>query len=207
VNHLLYGVGRAGGLNLDSSIIPVVKDRAGRVFNQQNTTTISLKREQIQSQVTQEVFEAVKDLFGLDPHSLQFAQVGYSPAFIESNENAVKTKNAAVAEENKVAVERAKAEQRLIVAQGEASAIIAAAKGETGAMIFRAEAEKRKRELEGEGQAALLKSEISALGGSQAYIKYLKAKARLAWDGQSPKFLGGSNQGTVVVPFMGDLVK
>jgi modulator of FtsH protease HflC len=52
VNHLLYEVGKTGNADIADSIVPVVKDRAGRVFNKQNTTAISQNREAIQEQVT-----------------------------------------------------------------------------------------------------------------------------------------------------------
>lgn len=200
VNHLLYEVGKTGG-NIDNSIIPVVMDRAGRVFNKQNTTTISLKREEIQAEVTKEVFNSVRELFGIEPHSLQFAQVQYSPAFVESNENAVKAKNAAVAEENKVAVEKAKADQAVITAKGQADAAIEAARGQSQSVLLNAQAEKTRLELQGQGQAALLRTEIATFGSPELYIKYLNAKAQNLWDGRAPQVVSGNGgTSTVVVP-------
>ncbi len=49
VFHLLYEVGRAGSYDVTESIVPVVKDRAGRVFARHNTTEISSKRQDIQN--------------------------------------------------------------------------------------------------------------------------------------------------------------
>jgi regulator of protease activity HflC (stomatin/prohibitin superfamily) len=206
VNHLLYEVGKAGSADIDDSIIPVVKDRASRVFNKQNTTSISLKREEIQAEVTREVFTAVKELFGIEPHSLQFAQVSYSQAFVESNENAVKAKNAAVAEENKVAVEKAKAEQKVIGAKADADSAIEKARGESQSVLLTAQAEKTRAELAGQGEKSRLAAEITALGGNpETYIKYLQARAQQNWDGKAPQVVGGSGNGspTVVVPVPG----
>ena len=203
VNHLLYEVGKAGSGDIHESIIPVVQDRAGRIFAQQNTTSISLNREQIQAQVTTEVFKAVKDLFGIEPHSLQFAEIGYSQAFVESNENAVKAKNEAVAEENKVAVEQARAQQKVIEAKANADAAIETARGESQSVLLNAQASKTKRELEGAGQAALLKAEIGAFNGdTKEYVEYLNAKAKNLWNGTPPTVMGGGNGSspTVVVP-------
>jgi regulator of protease activity HflC (stomatin/prohibitin superfamily) len=203
VNHLLYNVGRAGGASMDASVIPVVKDRAGRVFNLQNTTTISANRESIQTMVSQAVFEAVQELFGLAPHSLQFAKIGYSPAFIESNEMAVKTKNAAVAAQNQIVVERAYAEQKQIKAQGEANAHIAQAEGDAKANIILAEAEKQTKELKGQGEAAYLQAQIDVFAKNKEtsanYCNYLHAKAMNQWDGKSPQMMasGASNLATV----------
>ncbi|MEZ0225415.1 MAG: SPFH domain-containing protein [Alphaproteobacteria bacterium] len=202
VNHLLYAVGKSGRMELDESIIPVAKDRAARVFAQQNTTTVSQNREAIQAKVEKDVADAVRDLFGIEPHSLQIASIGYSKAFIESNENAVKAKNDAVAEQNKQVVETAKAQQKVIAAKGEADSEIERATGSARAAVIAAEADKQKQVLDGEGQGARLKAEIAALGGSDAYIRYLEAKAKNLWDGKAPLVSGsgGGSTPTVVVP-------
>lgn len=202
VNHLLYEVGKTGNMDIADSIIPVVKDRAGRIFNKQNTTAISQNREAIQEQVTRAVFSAMEELFGLQPHSLQIAQIIYSPTFVQSNENAVKAKNDAVAEQNKQVVETAKAQQKVIAAKGLADSAIESATGAAKSAVIRAEADKTKQILDGEGQAARLKLEISAFNSSpELYIRYLQARAQLQWNGQSPQVVGGANgQQAVVVP-------
>jgi regulator of protease activity HflC (stomatin/prohibitin superfamily) len=204
VNHLLYEVGRSGHTDLDESILPVAKDRAARVFAKQNTTTVSQNREQIQAEVTKEVSDAVKDLFGIEPHSLQIASIQYSKAFIESNENAVKAKNDAIAEQNKQVVATAIAQQKVIAAKGEADAAIESATGAAKSAVIAAEADKQKQVLDGEGQGARLKAEIASLGGPENYIKYLEAKAKNNWDGKAPTVMGGTSGGpTVVVPLPG----
>lgn len=204
VNHLLYEVGKAGNMDLDESILPVAKDRAARVFAQQNTTTVSQNREAIQAKVEKDVSDAVRELFGIEPHSLQIASIGYSKAFIESNENAVKAKNDAIAEQNKQVVATAIAQQKVIAAKGEADAAIESATGAAKSAVIAAEADKQKQVLDGEGQGARLKAEIAALGSPENYIKYLDAKAKNLWDGKAPQVMsGGANGGsapTVVVP-------
>jgi regulator of protease activity HflC (stomatin/prohibitin superfamily) len=200
VNHLLYEVGKTGNVDIADSIIPVVKDRAGRVFNKQNTTAISQNRELIQDQVTREVFNAMESLFGLQPHSLQIAQIIYSPTFVESNENAVKAKNEAVAEQNKQVVETAKAQQKVITAKGLADSAIESATGAAKSAVIRAEADKTKQILDGEGQASRLKLEISAFNNNpELYIRYLQAKAQLQWNGQTPQVMTGSNANPAVI--------
>ncbi|MGD0959983.1 MAG: SPFH domain-containing protein [Methylomonas sp.] len=202
VNHLLYEVGKPGNEDISESIIPVVKDRTGRVFNKQNTTSISQNRQTIQDEVTDQVFKALTEQFGIAPHSLQLAQIIYSPAFIQSNENAVKAKNDAVAEQNKQVVETAKAQQKVISAKGEADAAIEAATGAARSVVINAEADKDKQALDGEGQAARLKLEIGVFNNNpELYIKYLQAKAQLQWNGQSPLVVsGGNGQNAIVVP-------
>lgn len=201
VNHLLYEVGKTGNADIADSIIPVVRDRAGRIFNKQNTTIISQNREAIQDQVIRAVFTAVSEQFGLQPHSLQIAQIIYSSTFVQSNENAVRAKNDAVAEQNKQVVETAKAQQQVIAAKGLADSEIESATGAAKSAVIRAEADKTKQILDGEGQAARLKLEISAFNNnSELYIRYLQAKAQLQWNGQSPQVVSGtgSNQAIVV---------
>ncbi len=202
VNHLLYEVGKTGNMDIAESIIPVVKDRAGRIFNKQNTTAISQNREAIQEQVTHAVFTAMEELFGLQPHSLQIAQIIYSPTFVQSNENAVKAKNDAVSEQNKQVVETAKAQQKVIAAKGLADSAIESATGDAKSAIIRAQADKTKQILDGEGQAARLKLEISAFNNNpELYTRYLQARAQLQWNGQAPQVVGGANsQQAIVVP-------
>jgi len=202
VNHLLYEVGKTGNVDVADSIIPVVRDRAGRIFNKQNTTSISQNREAIQNEVTQAVFKAMSEQFGLQPHSLQIAQIIYSPTFVQSNENAVRAKNDAVAEQNKQVVETAKAQQKVIAAKGQADSAIESATGAAKSAVIRAEADKTKQILDGEGQAARLKLEIAAFNNSpDLYIRYLQARAQLHWNGQSPQVVGGSgSQQAIVVP-------
>jgi regulator of protease activity HflC (stomatin/prohibitin superfamily) len=201
VNHLLYEVWKTGNVDIADSIIPVVRDRAGRIFNRQNTTVISQNREVIQEQVTHAVFTAITEQFGLQPHSLQIAQIIYSSTFVESNENAVRAKNDAVAEQNKQVVETAKAQQKVIAAKGLADSTIEAATGAAKSAVIRAQADKTKQILDGEGQAARLKLEISAFNNPELYIRYLQAKAQLQWNGQSPQVVSGAGgQQAIVVP-------
>lgn len=203
VNHLLYEVGKAGSADIDENIIPIAMDRARGVFNKQNTTTVSLNGDTIQAEVTAAVFKAVTEQFGITPHSLQFAQIGYSPAFIASNEDAVKQKNAAIAEQNKKVGEQAKADQMVITAKGKADSAIEDARGQSQSTLLTAQANKTKQELEGQGQKSRLTSEMAAFGGNpELYIKYLAAQAQLKWDGVQPQVLsnGGGSSMPVVVP-------
>ena len=190
VNHLLYEVGQvesAENDDIDDSIIPVAMDRAGRVFAKQNTTNISMDRENIQAEVTAEVFKAVRELFGIEPQSLQIAKIGYSDSFVRSNDIAVSTKNAAVAEENKKDVVTAVAQQFVIEATGKADAKIKAASGQAESIRLRAAAEKESLTLEAQGLADRLRAEIKPFGTPDAYIKYLEKQAALKWDGQRPQ--------------------
>jgi regulator of protease activity HflC (stomatin/prohibitin superfamily) len=202
VNRLLYDIGKAGGDSIDSSIKPVAMDRAARIFAQQNTTLISANREKIQAEVQEKVFAALHEQFGIEPHSLQIAQIGYSPSFVKSNEEAVLAKNDALAEENKERIKSAQALQAIIRSEGTAKAAIETARGQSESSVIIAEANRDALKLKGEGQAALTKAGIEVFGSPEAYLRYLEAKAALKWDGQRPQVEvgNGSNVNTVVVP-------
>ncbi len=201
VNHLLYEVGKAGGDDIDSSIIPVAMDRASRVFALQNTTQISANRETIQKDVETKVFDAVEAQFGIDPHSLQIAGITLSDAFVTSNENAVRAKNDAVAEQNGVRVREAQAEQARIKSKGAAGATVEDARGASESTVIVAEAKKEALQLEGEGQAAYTQAGIDVFGSVEKYLEYLGVKAALKWDGNPPQVVAkGGNVTTVVVP-------
>lgn len=176
-------------------------DRAGRVFAKQNTTNISGEREKIQAEVTEQVFRAVRDLFGIEPHSLQVASIDYSQTFVESNELAVRAKNEAIAEENRRNVATAVAQQKVITAQGERDAAIASAQGRAQSAIIEAKADKEKQVLTGEGNASRMNSEIRAFGDPKVYVEYLKAQAAMNWNGEPPQVMaGGNSSAPVVVP-------
>lgn len=205
--YLLYGVGEVGDSendDIDDIIIPIAMDRASRVFAKQNTTKISLEREAIQAEVTDEVFKAVRELFGIEPQSLQIAKIGYSRTFVESNERAVSNKNTAIAEENKRDSARAKANQVVIEAAGVADAQINAAKGEAESIRLRAQAAKEAKVLEAAGEADRLRAEIAPFGDADSYLRYMEQQVKLKWDGQRPQVEvsgnGGSNGPAVVVP-------
>ena len=92
VYHVMYEIGRAGNSDIDSQVVPVVKDRTGRIFSGQNMTTVNANRQSIQAEIEKAVSKSVEELFGIQPHSLQIAGITPSPAFMASNEEAVKAK-------------------------------------------------------------------------------------------------------------------
>lgn len=189
VFHLLYEVGRSGSADITDNIVPVVQDRVGRVFAARNTNALSENRESIQAEATRAAANALRELFRIELQSLQIARIGYSPAFIASNEKSVTAKNDAIAEENRVKVAEFQAKQRTTMAEGEANQARARAIGEADATRARAQAERDAAVLQGQGQAARLRSEIEGVGGFANYLSVLAAQARLKWDGKSPGML------------------
>lgn len=189
VYHLLYEVGSAGSFDIDAQVVPVVKDRIARVFASQNMVNVNANRELIQAQVSKEVFKAIKDLFGLEPHSMQIASITPSPGFMQSIDEATKAKNQAIAAENTKRTIQFQADQKVIAAKGEADAAAEKARGE-----------KTKLELEAQGYQA----QISAFGTPSIYVDYIRAKAAANWNGQSPQIVSTGGAGTnIVVPIPG----
>ncbi len=92
VYHIMYEIGRSGDADLESQVVPVVKDRTARILAGQNMVTINANRPAIQADIEKFVFQSVEELFGIQPHSLQIAGIIPSAAFMASNEAAVKAK-------------------------------------------------------------------------------------------------------------------
>ena len=195
VYHLLYEVGRSGSADIRDNVVPVVQDRISRVFSVKNTNNISELREGIQSEATNAVQRALKELFKIDLQSLQIAKIIYSPAFIQSNERSVLAKNEAIAEENRVKVAEFQAKQKVTTAEGEAQQARARASGDADALRLRAQAEKEAAELQGLGAAARYRSEIEGAGSFANYVALINAQARLKWNGVAPRLMLGGDKG------------
>ena len=194
VFHVMYEIGRAGNEDIESQILPVVKDRTARIFAGQNMATVNVNRSAIQNELEKSVSNAVSDLFGIQAHSLQIAAITPSAAFMASNEAAVKAKNEAVAAENTKRTRQFEADQIVIKAKGEADSAIEAARGRSQSALLEAEANKTKLELEGEGEAAKILAKATAeakgiefmqkaLAQNPLVVDFEKAKR---WNGQLP---------------------
>ena len=171
VYHLMYEIGRPGNNEIESQIMPVVRDRASRIFAGQNMVAVNANRNEIQTQIEQSISKSVEELFGIEPHSLQIAGIKPSDAFMASNELAVKAKNDAIAAENTKRTRQFEADQQVIKAKGEADGAIESAKGRAAAVRLEAEANKTKLELEGSGQESRLSAEIKPFGSPERYIQ------------------------------------
>jgi regulator of protease activity HflC (stomatin/prohibitin superfamily) len=201
VNHVLYEIGRAGNTDIEDQVLAVAKDRAARIFAGQNMVTVNANRAEIQETIEKSISSSVKDLFGIEPHSLQIVAITPSPAFMESNERAVKAKNDAVAAENTKRTKQFEADQIVISAKGQADSAIEAARGRAESVRLEAEAAKTRLTLEGEGQESNLASQIKPFGTPDKFIQYLQAKAALNWNGQTPQIVTGSGGGAnLVIP-------
>ena len=143
----LYEIGRAGPDDIAPQMVAVVRDRVSRIIAGKNTITISANREAIQTEITNSVHDAVNQLFGIDVESLQISGINYSAAFMASNELAVKSKNDAVAEENKKKVIEYQAQQRVISAEGQAREQVATAEGAAKVLLARSNAEAQQVEI------------------------------------------------------------
>ena len=161
----LYEIGRSGPDDITPQMVAVVRDRVSRIIAGKNTITISANREAIQSEITTSVHDAVNQLFGIDVESLQISNISYSAAFMASNELAVKSKNDAVAEENRKKVIEYQAQQRVIAAEGVAREQVAAAEGQAKVLVARSTAEAQQ-------------VEIAARAAATAQITRAEAEAR-----------------------------
>ncbi|MDE1893814.1 MAG: prohibitin family protein [Xanthomonadaceae bacterium] len=184
VLHLLYDVGRAGNTDIDTTIVPVVRDRALAVFAKYNTLNISDSRAQITEQMKKEVAEALGRLFGINVVDVQLTSIRYSPVFSESVENAVKAKAQAVQAENTVLQRKYEGEQKTVTAQAEAQAKIESAKGIAESTVLEATAQAKAIQLVGQ-----------ALQSNPQYTRFY---ATQHWNGILPQYVGGSG----AVPFV-----
>ena len=143
---------------------------------------------------------------------------------MESNDRAVRSKNDAVAEENKKNVIEYQAQQRVIAAEGEAREQVARAEGEAKSQIAKAqgsaqsveinakaqatarliaaEAERKALELGGLGEAARLQAVIQAMGGPEKYLESLRVNAMTRWNGSVPNTIMNMGQTNGQIPFM-----
>ena len=201
VYHVMYEIGRAGNVDIESQVVPVVKDRTARIFAVQNMVNVNANRAAIQAEIEKFVSTSVEELFGIQPHSLQISGIIPSAAFMASNEAAVKAKNDAVAAENTKRIRQFEADQIVIKAKGDADSAIEAARGRSQSTLLEAQANKTRQVLEGEGMEARLAAEIRPFGSPDKYIEYLKARAALNWNGQQPQIVAGTGSTTsLIVP-------
>jgi modulator of FtsH protease HflC len=193
VYHLMYEVGQAGNVDIESQVIPVAHDRTARIFAAQNMVTVNANRETIQEQVERSITTSVEPLFGIAAHSLQITAIKPSDAFMASIDQATMAKNAAIAAENQLRTKQFEAQQVAATAKGQADATIENARGQAQSTLLIAQAEKARLTLTGQGQQANLEAQIRPFGSADKYIEYLKAKAALNWNGQLPQVQTGSN--------------
>jgi regulator of protease activity HflC (stomatin/prohibitin superfamily) len=179
VMNLLYHVGRAGAVDIESTILPVVRDRALAAFAQYNTLTISDQRAQITAQMRKDISEALQRLFNVDVVDVQLVGIHYSPVFDQSIEEAVRAKNLAVQAENTVAQKKYEGEQKTVTANAEATAAVERANGEAQATVLQAQAQAKAIETVGE-----------ALKGNPDYTRFYGLQH---WNGALPQVVGSGS--------------
>jgi regulator of protease activity HflC (stomatin/prohibitin superfamily) len=179
VMNLLYHVGRAGAVDIEATILPVVRDRALAAFAQYNTLTISDQRAQITAQMRKDISEALQRLFNVDVVDVQLVGIHYSPVFDQSIEEAVRAKNLAVQAENTVAQKKFEGEQKTVTANAEATAAVERANGEAQATVLQAQAQAKAIETVGE-----------ALKGNPEYAHFYGLQH---WNGALPQVVGSGS--------------
>ena len=192
VLHLLYGVGRAGNVDIDSTIEPIIADRALRVFAQHKTINVSARRAVIDRQMHVAISQALHRLFGIDVIDIQIRSIRYTSGFDQAVEEAVEAKAAAARAHNQVQQKRFEAEQTVATADGAAQARIARAKGQAAAVVLRAQAQAQAITIVARARAAAIAQVGAAAAANAAIIPYQVARR---WNGQLPGTLVGSGGG------------
>jgi regulator of protease activity HflC (stomatin/prohibitin superfamily) len=164
--HMLYDVGRSGAVDVNETVLPVVRNDAQAVFARYNTLTISDRREGIAAAMQAAISTDLRRLFGIEVVNVQLTGIRYSGAFTQSVEAAMAAKAAAVRAENEVLQKRYEGQQAVVSAEAQAAAKIAAARGEA--------------------QAIRLVSD--ALRRNPAYIRWYEATR---WNGMLPRYVAG----------------
>ncbi|MCF3945793.1 SPFH domain-containing protein [Acidiphilium iwatense] len=207
VLHLLYDVGKAGNIDIDRTIEPIIADRALRVFAQHKTINISERRAVIDEQMHIAISKALKRLFGIDVIDIQIRSIAYTTAFDQAVEEAVEAKAQAVKEQNLVLEKQYMAEQTVTTAEGAAKARIAQAKGAAQATILRATAHAQSIGIVAKARAIAIAQVGKAAGAYPGIIPYSVATR---WDGKLPTTTVGSGSGSslfrVLLPAAGALV-
>lgn len=196
---LLYDVGGSGNIDIDTTLRPIMADRALRVFARRNTISISAERESIANEIRQSIQEAVTASFGIEIVDLQLSRIEYSAGFTQSVEAAVRAKNDALQAENTVARIRYEGEQTKVQALAQAAAATTKAEGEARAAVIRAGAERQANVLRAQGEAEA----TGLVGAAQAHAVELLGAAVAAnprvvdyqttqrWDGKLPATMAG----------------
>ncbi|HUN76221.1 MAG TPA: SPFH domain-containing protein [Steroidobacteraceae bacterium] len=166
VYHLLYEVGRTGNVDVDGTVLPVVRNDAQAVFARYNTLTISDRRAEIADAMQVAIAGDLRRLFGLEVVNVQLTGIQYSGAFTQSVEAAMTAKAAAVQAQNQVLQKQYEGQQAVVLAEAQAKAKIATAEGDARAIA-----------LVGD-----------ALRQNPAYIRWYEASR---WDGVLPKYVAG----------------
>lgn len=196
---LLYSVGGSGNVDIDTTLRPIMADRALRVFARRNTTSISAERESIANEIRQSIQTAVQDSFGIEVVDLQLSRIEYSAAFTQSVESAVRAKNDALSAENTVARIRYEGEQTKVQALAQAAAATTKAEGEARAAVIRAGAEREANVLRAQGEAeatgligAAQAQAVSLLGAAvAANPRVVDYQTTQRWYGKLPATMAG----------------
>ncbi|GIL41854.1 SPFH domain-containing protein [Roseiterribacter gracilis] len=202
VFHLLYEIGRAGVHDIDENLSRIVRDRASKVFAQQNTTTISESRQRLSDLLRTTLSHDLRQLYGVEVADLQIASITYSDSFRASVEAAVKAKNDAIAAENTVTRVRYEGEQRKVQAQADAVARVTEAEAAQKVRVLGAEAEAKQIELRGAAEAKSLEVVGQALARNPSLVSYTVAKA---YKGDVPQVVGAGGQGGIGTYLLGQL--
>jgi regulator of protease activity HflC (stomatin/prohibitin superfamily) len=182
--HMMYDIGRAGAIDIDTTVLPVVRNDTQAVFARYNTLDISDKRAEIAQAMEASVSADLLRLFGIHVINVQLTGIQYSPEFNRAVEAAMSAKAAATQAENEVLQRQYQAQQMVETAKGNA---------EKAVILADANAKARIANAQGEAKAISLVSD--ALRQNPTYIRWYEASK---WDGTLPKYVAG--KGVAALP-------
>ncbi len=213
VYRLMYEVGRAGNVDIESNVNAVTNDRVRSILGQHDIVRVAGEgREEVMRQTKTVLTEELERLFGIEVHDVQLAALNFSQAYEESINQATLSKTAKLKAELERDRKKIEAEAAVAEATGRANAeiegargrklsAIAAAEGEAESIALRAKADAGAIAARGAAEAEALRAKVLAGGGAESYVKYVQAQAALNWKGDVPSTMlsGGSGATSIAM--------
>lgn len=214
VYRLLYEVGRAGNVDIESNVNAVTNDRVRSIVGQHDIVRVAGEgREEVIRQIKTVLTDELRRLFAIDVHDVQLAALNFSQAYEESINQATLSKTAKLKAElerdrKKIEAEAAVAEAtgranaEIESARGRKLAAIAAAEGEAESISLHAKADAGAIAARGAAEAEALRAKVAAGGGAESYVRYVQAQAALNWKGEVPSTMLGGGAGTTSIAML-----
>lgn len=189
VEKLLYGMGRVGNVDVSTNIQPIISQKLREVVGRQNITSFNLGMDKFTQSVKATVMEGVGDW--VEIMDVQIAEFDLAPSFKTSNEQAMRSKNEALAAEYTLTKIQKEAEQVKAKADGEANATRARAQAEADAKGYQATADAAAITLKGRAEATALDLKAKVLAANPQVTAQTWAEK---WGGGVPSTVMGDSK-------------
>jgi prohibitin 2 len=197
VNTFYKGVGLD---YVEKVIAPTIQEVVKQVTANYNAEELITKRPLVKAEI-EDALKVRLIKYDIIVDQVSITDFNFSPEFNTAIESKVTAQQNALAEENKVKINEAQAQQAVAIATGQANSAIAvangqkqsailAAEGEAQATVLRATAEANAIKLKGQGQAEAIKNITQYLKDHPEYIELMRSQA---WDGHMPTTLMSSS--------------